>query len=342
MNPFGRFFPVAASAHAVSVDWLIACFTVLMVVLTGPVFVLIGVYTLKYRRGSPADRHEGKPREILIETSWMVIPFLLTLAFFVYAAYLYLELGRPPADSLVIDVVAKQWMWKFEHPGGQREIDDLHVPVGQDVKLTMTSQDVIHSFFVPALRIKQDVLPGRYTELWFNADRAGVYDIRCSQFCGMDHALMIGRVFVLSGGDYARWLQQSGASGDLAAQGKALFENLGCSGCHTPGSTVRAPPLTGLYGAPTPLEGGRVVTADAQYIRDSIIDPNRDVAAGYQPVMPTYAGQVSEDDLLKLVAYIKSLGPQRPAPPSPAAAPAQGPARGQIQSASPSPPEARP
>ena len=321
MNPFVRFFPVAASAHAARVDWLIAGFTLLMVALTGPVFVLIFYYSIKYRRGSSADRHEGRPREILIETSWMVIPFLATLGFFVYAAYLYLDLGRPPADSLVVDVVAKQWMWKFEHPGGQREIDDLHVPVGQDVKLTMTSQDVIHSFFVPALRIKQDVLPGRYTELWFNANRPGVYDLRCSQFCGMDHSLMIGRLFVMSGGDYARWLQQAGASGDLASQGKTLFDNLGCSGCHAAGATVRAPPLNGLYGQPTPLDGGRVVVADDQYIRDSILDPNRDIAAGYQPVMPTYAGQVSEDDLLKLVAYIKSLGPQRQTPTAPPAEP---------------------
>ena len=322
MNPFVRFFPVAASAYAADVDWLIAGFTVLMVALTAPVFVLIFLFAIRYRRGRQADRTHRPSGSVPIETSWTVLPFLATLGFFVYAAYLYLDLGRPPADSLVIDVVAKQWMWKFEHPGGQREIDDLHVPVGQDVRLTMTSQDVIHSFFVPALRIKQDVLPGRYTELWFNANRPGVYPIRCSQFCGMDHSLMIGRLVVMSGGDYARWLQQAGASGDLAAQGKTLFDNLGCSGCHAAGSTVRAPPLTGLYGQPTPLDGGRIVTADDQYIRDSILDPNRDIAAGYQPVMPTYAGQVSEDDLLKLVAYVKSLGPPKaPANPAPASPP---------------------
>ena len=312
MNPIAPFWPIAASAHAVKVDWLIAGFTVLMVVLTAPVFVLIVVFAIRYRRGSTANRERRPSGSVVVETSWMVIPFIATLGFFAYAADLYLDLGRAPPDSLTIDVVAKQWMWKFEHPGGQREIDDLHVPVGQDVKLTMTSQDVIHSFFVPALRIKQDVLPGRYTMLWFNANRPGVYALRCSQFCGMDHSLMIGRVYVLSGGDYARWLQQSGASGDLAAQGKVLFDNLGCSGCHAPGSTVRAPPLTGLYGQPTPLDGGRVVVADEQYIRDSILDPNRDIAAGYQPVMPTYAGQLSEDELLKLVAYVKSLGPQPP------------------------------
>jgi cytochrome c oxidase subunit 2 len=310
MNRFLPFWPVAASAHAAKVDALMVAFSVLIVALTAPVFILITVFAIRYRRGRPADRTHTRDQNVLVETSWTVIPFLLTLAFFAYATALYLDLGHAPADALVIDVVAKQWMWTFEHPGGQREINDLHVPVGRDVRLSMTSQDVIHSFFVPALRVKQDVLPGRYTSLWFNADRPGVYDLRCAQFCGMDHSLMTGRVFVLSQAGYAEWLGRAGASGDLAAQGKILFDNLGCSGCHTPQSAVRAPALAGLYGRPTPLEGGRVVTVDDQYIRDSILDPNRDVAAGYTPVMPTYAGLVSEDDLLKLIAYIKSQGPE--------------------------------
>jgi len=315
MNRFLPFWPVAASAHADKVDVLMATFSLLIFFLTAPVFILIVVFAVRYRRGSPADRSRRPSGNVWMETSWAVIPFFLILVFFAYAAFLYLDLGRPPADALVIDVVAKQWMWKFEHPEGQREIDDLHVPAGRDVRLNMTSEDVIHSFFVPALRIKQDVLPGRYTSLWFNADRPGVYDLRCSQFCGMDHSLMIGRVFVLSQADYAGWLQRSGASTDLAGQGKVLFDNLGCSGCHDSQSAVRAPTLAGLYGHPVPLEGGRVVTADDQYLRDSILDPNRDVAAGYQPVMPTYAGQISEDDLLKLIAYLKSLAAPSPAQP---------------------------
>ncbi|HEX4097601.1 MAG TPA: cytochrome c oxidase subunit II, partial [Caulobacteraceae bacterium] len=226
------FWPVEASTHAAKVDALFAAFLVLVVALTIPVFVLMLVYSIKYRRGSKADRTHRPSQSVLIETSWTVIPFLLALTFFAYAAVLYLNLGRPPADSLVIDVVAKQWMWKFEHPGGQREIDDLHVPVGRDVELSMTSQDVIHSFFVPALRIKQDVLPGRYTTMWFNANRPGTYDLRCSQFCGMDHSEMIGRVVVLSQPGYAAWLEQAGTSGALADQGKALFQSLGCGGCH--------------------------------------------------------------------------------------------------------------
>jgi cytochrome c oxidase subunit 2 len=313
MSGYVPFWPTAASQHAAQVDGLIAWFTVLIFCLTAPVFVLIVVYSIRYRRGTSANRKARPPGNVWVETSWALIPFLLTLFFFVYAADLYLELGRPPADAMVVNVVARQWMWKFEHPGGQQEIDDLHVPVNRDIKLTMTSQDVIHSFFVPALRIKQDVLPGRYTELWFNANRPGVYDLRCSQFCGMDHSLMVGRVFVMSQADYASWLARAGSSGDLAAQGEALFQTLGCGGCHGPQSTVRAPPLDGLYGRLTPLQGGRVAVVDDQFIRDSILDPSRDVAAGYQAVMPTYTGQVSEEDLLKLVAYLKSLGPAEPA-----------------------------
>ncbi|HEX4098414.1 MAG TPA: cytochrome c oxidase subunit II [Caulobacteraceae bacterium] len=304
------FWPVEASAHAAKVDGLFLAFSALVVALTIPVFVLMLAYSIKYRRGSSADRSHRPSQNVLIETSWTVIPFLLTLGFFAYAAVLYFDLGRPPADSLVIDVVGKQWMWKFEHPGGQREIDDVHVPVGRDVELRMTSQDVIHSFFVPALRIKQDVLPGRYTTMWFNADRPGTYDLRCSQFCGLDHSEMIGRVMVLSQPAYAAWLQRAGTSGALADQGKALFQSLGCGGCHEGQSAVRAPSLEGLYGRPVPLQDGRVVTADDQYLRDSILDPNRDVVAGYQPQMPTFQGQVSEDDLVKLIAYLKSLGPR--------------------------------
>lgn len=310
MNSSLPFWPIGASVHADRVDWLFAGMAALLLLLAMPVFVLLFVWTLKYRRGTTADRSGQLQRTWPIETAWTIIPFLLVLVFFVYGAFLYLDLGRPPADSLAIHVVAKQWMWKFEHPGGQREIDDLHVPQGQDVMLSMTSQDVIHSFFVPELRIKQDVLPGRYTSIWFNADRTGTFALRCSQFCGLDHSEMIGRLVVQTPADYARWLEQAGTSGTLADQGKALFQSLGCAGCHEGQSSVRAPSLVGIYGRPVPLQGGRTVTADDQYLRDSILDPNRDVVAGYQPQMPTFAGQVTEDQLIQLKAYIKSLGGQ--------------------------------
>ncbi|HEY3951078.1 cytochrome c oxidase subunit II [Phenylobacterium sp.] len=308
MNPFFQAWPPEASIHAVRVDQLFMAFTALTVLLTAPVFILMAIFAIRYRHGRDVDRTHAPSHGVRIETAWTLAPFLLALAFFGYSSWLFFDEGRAPPDALTIDVLAKQWMWKFEHPGGQREINDLHVPAGQPVKLVMTSQDVIHSLFLPALRLKQDVLPGRYTTLWFKADRPGIYALRCSQFCGFDHAVMAGRFVVMRPGDYARWLQAAGTDGSLAQQGFQLYRRLGCSGCHAAQSTQRAPSLEGLYGHPIPLEGGRVVVADDQYLRDSILAPNKDVAAGYQPIMPTFARQVSEADLLALVAYLKSLG----------------------------------
>jgi cytochrome c oxidase subunit 2 len=307
-------WPQTASLYARHVDGLIWSFTALVVLLTAPVFILIFAFAVRYRRGKAADRTQPPDRSVLVETSWTLLPFLLTVGFFIYAAWLFFQLHRPPADALTIDVVAKQWMWKFQHPEGQREINTLHVPVGQPVKLIMTSQDVIHSLYLPALRIKQDVLPGRYTTLWFAADRPGVYRLHCAEFCGTDHAVMGGGLYVMTQQDYARWLQQSGVDASLAAQGAALFRQLGCSGCHGPSATVHAPKLEGVYGRQTPLSDGRIVTADEQYVHDSIVQPNRDVAAGYPDIMPTFGNVLSEEQVMQLVAYVKSLGTQEPPP----------------------------
>lgn len=305
MNPL---WPARASVYAGHIDALMWTFTGVVALLAGPVFLLNFYFAWKYRHGRPADRDHVIDRSVAIETSWALIPFLLTIGFFGYSAWMFFDLQRPPPDALTINVVAKQWMWKFQHPGGQREIDDLHVPAGQPVKLVMTSQDVIHSLYLPELRIKHDVLPGRYTQLWFNADRPGVYRILCSQFCGFAHSQMIGRFVVLSPADYGRWLQGSQADLTLAGQGRALYTRLGCSGCHDPGGPVRAPSLSGLAGAAVALQDGSTVTADAQYLHDSITDPNRQIAAGYPAVMPTYAGVVDEGEIQALVAYIQSLG----------------------------------
>ena len=305
------FWPARASAYAGHVDLLMWVFTGVVALLSAPVFLLTFYFAWKYRRGRPADRDHVINRSPLIETSWAVIPFLLTIGFFAYAAWMYFNLQRPPPGALTVDVVGKQWMWKFQHPGGQREIDDLHVPAGQPVRLVMTSQDVIHSLYLPELRIKQDVLPGRYTQFWFTADRPGVYRILCSQFCGFDHSQMIGRFVVLSPADYGRWLQAGQTDLTLAGRGRMLYGRLGCSGCHDPGGPVRAPPLNGLAGAAVPLSDGRTITADAQYLHDSITDPNREVATGYSAVMPTYSGVADEGQIQALVAYIQSLGGQR-------------------------------
>ncbi|MBZ6075705.1 cytochrome c oxidase subunit II [Microvirga puerhi] len=300
-------WPDQASAHASAVDILLYGFTGLIFALSVPVFILIIVFAVRYRRGRKVNRRHQVNRNALLEVSWSVIPFLLILCFFFWSAWLFFDLKHPPASALEIDVVAKRWMWKFQHPGGQGEIDELHVPVGEPVKLTMISQDVIHSLYMPALRLKQDVLPGRYTTMWFQADKPGIYRLTCAEFCGTNHSLMGGHFVVMAQQDYARWLQESGVDQTLAAQGETLFRTYGCSGCHSPAATVHAPSLDGLYGRPVALQGGETIIADEQYIRDSILLPQQQMAAGYPSIMPTFKNVLGEDDLTKIVAYIKSL-----------------------------------
>lgn len=296
-----------ASHHAQSVDHLMEAFALLSVMLSAPVFVLMAWFAVKYRRGKTANRKHAVNRNVVLEVSWAAIPFVLILGFYVWATQLFIELYHPPGNALEIDVVAKQWMWKFQHPGGQREIDELHVPAGQPVKLVMASQDVIHSLYVPALRLKQDVVPGRYTTMWFTADKPGRYALTCAEFCGANHSVMGGDLVVMAAADYAKWLDSANVDMSLADAGKALFRSRGCSGCHGPSATVHAPSLAGLYGHQVPLENGQMVTADDQYIRDSILLPQAQIAAGYPHIMPTYKNVLSEDEVLKLVAYIKSL-----------------------------------
>lgn len=305
-------WPPAASAYAHVVDRLVVSFSVLIIALSLPVFVLIFAFAVRYRRGQKVDREVKGGGNLIIELGWSIVPFLLTLFFFVQSATLYAQQARPPAGALKIDVVGKQWMWKFQHPEGQAEIDDLHVPANEDVVLNMGSQDVIHSFYVPALRLKQDVVPGRYTRMWFRADTPGVYPLECSQFCGMNHPRMKGSLYVLSAADYGRWLQTSQVQQSLADQGAQTYRKAGCGGCHDAGAVMRAPPLAGLAGHTVPLEGGRTVTADAQYLRDSILQPNRDVVAGFAAAMPSYQGSLDEGQVQTLVAYLQSLADKTP------------------------------
>lgn len=303
------FWPTQASAYAGEIDLLIGSFGALVALLSAPVFMLMLIFAIRYRKSRRADRSQAPDRNIWLEVSWSVIPFLLILGFFYWATTLFMAQQSPPDSALTINVVARQWMWKFQHPEGASEIDDLHVPAGRPVRLTMTSQDVIHSLYLPELRIKQDVLPGRYTQLWFTANRPGTYALRCAEYCGTDHSGMVGRFIVMRPEDYARWLENAATDGALAARGEALFRRLGCSGCHTPGAAVRAPSLAGLYGSLVPLADGRIVRADAQYIHDSIMLPNRDVAAGYEPIMPPFGKLIDEEQVVQLQAYIQSLGP---------------------------------
>jgi cytochrome c oxidase subunit 2 len=273
-------------------------------------FILLLVFAIRYRAGSKADRSHPVRKTWYWEIGWTTLTLLGFLGLFVWGASLYLDVYRDTPDAMPIYVVAKQWMWHVQHQGGQREINELHIPVHRSVQLIMASQDVIHSFFVPAFRVKHDVVPGRYQNLWFRADKTGEFQLLCAEFCGTDHSRMIGRIVVMEPHDFETWLSHQQAPGTLAREGADLFRQLGCSGCHVGQGTVRAPALDGLFGKPVPLQDGTVVVADDRYIRDSILMPASQVAAGYAPVMPSFAGRLSEDELIRLVAYIKSLSPE--------------------------------
>ena len=295
----------AASAHAHAVDRLTLAFAALVLLLSVPVFLAIFGFAVRYRRGREVNRSHAPDRNVWLEVSWSVIPFLLILGFFVVSTAMYAALRRPPPNALAIDVVARQWMWKFQHPGGQAEINGLHVPTGQPVVLTMTSQDVIHSLYVPALRIKQDVLPGRYTRLWFSADRPGTYHLFCAQFCGTDHAVMGGGFTALAPDAYGRWLDTQASGGALAVQGGNLYRRLGCGTCHARAEI--APPLAGLAGSQVRLADGRSVLADDDYLRRAILSPETTRVAGFRPIMPRYGPLIVEEDAMKLIAYLRNL-----------------------------------
>jgi cytochrome c oxidase subunit 2 len=303
-------FPAEASAGAAKVDLIFFAILALSAAILLLVLTLVIAFAIVYRRGSKAYRGPlpaAVSREF--EIGWTAAALFLGLFLFWWAGSNQLSQLIAPRHALEIHVVAKQWMWKTQHPTGAAEINTLHAPVGVPVKLIMTSQDVIHSFFVPDFRIKQDVLPGRYTETWFQATRPGVYRLFCAEYCGTDHSRMTGEVVVLPQADYGRWAASQPQTPNLATQGAALFRSLGCSGCHGASAQVRAPDLGGVYNRQVPLEGGGFRLADESYLRDSILLPRKDVVAGYAPVMPSFEGVVSEDELVPLIAYLESLRP---------------------------------
>ncbi len=301
-------WPAAASTQAGKVDLL---FIVLLAISGVIVLLVAGLllgFSIRYRRGSSAPR--GALPAFLsreIEIGWTSATVFLAMFLFWWAGTVELAAMRPPRDALEIHVLARQWMWKIRHPSGAREINELHVPVGEPVRLLMTSQDVIHSFFVPAFRIKQDVLPQRLTETWFQATRTGEFRLLCAEFCGTEHSLMGGRIVVMKPEDYARWAAAQPESDDLPREGERLFVSLGCSGCHAASSHVHAPSLVGLYGRVVQLSDGHTRVADEAYLRDSILLPKQDIAVGYDPIMPSYSGVVDDDEIQRLVAYLMSL-----------------------------------
>ena len=288
--------------NALYIAELAVCGLILMTV----VGMMFG-FCLRYRAGSTVSRANLTEKTWEWEIGWTTATLVLFLIGFVWGAVVYIWLYKSPPGDLDVYVVGKQWMWKMEHPGGQREIDALHVPVDKTVRLVLASQDVIHSFFIPAFRIKHDVVPGQYETVWFKATEPGTYQLECSEFCGTEHAHMRGEVVVLEPAAFARWLRDQGVHELLAQQGEALFREHGCSGCHGKNSTVHAPTLVGVYGSIVHLQDGSAVRADERYIRDCILLPRTFTVAGYPPVMPDFAGQLGEDDLVKLISYVKSL-----------------------------------
>ena len=312
--------PYEDSSYATSVDAIFVSLLLLCGVITLLVFAVIVWFCLRYRKGSKADRthYPSEGKQIGIELTWIVIPLVIFIGLFIWAGNVYYRMFSPPADGLAIYVVGKQWMWKIEHAGGQREINQLHIPIGRNIVLTLTSQDVIHDFDVPAFRIKHDVLPGRYIRMWFKATKPGKYHLFCGQYCGDFHSQMTGSVIAMTEVDYEAWLQNAGAQNTpetLVAEGSRYFHSLGCSGCHEGSQVVHAPSLSGLYGQPVPLQSGQIALADDDYLRDSILQPSKNVPAGYQPIMPSFQGMLSEEQVIALIAYIKSQRGEKTAEP---------------------------
>jgi cytochrome c oxidase subunit II len=265
---------------------------------------------VKFQRRSPSAVGARIHGSMVLEVTWTVVPLLITMVIFVWGASVYFAMARPPDETLNIYVVGKQWMWKFQHLDGQREINELHVPVGRPVKLITTSEDVIHDFFVPAFRVKADVLPGRYVSIWFEPTKPGRYHLFCAEYCGTRHSGMIGEVVVMEPNEYEAWLSGGAAEGSLASVGAKLFQELACNTCHRPDAQGRGPVLDGLFGKTVTLQGGETVTADEAYVRESILMPSAKITAGFQPIMPTFQGLVTEEQLLALIEYIKSLQAQ--------------------------------
>ena len=309
-------FPEQASTIAPRVDNLYFFLVATSMFFAVLVTILVIVFAVKYRRRHADDVGAPIHGSLALELVWTGIPFVIAMVMFVWGASVYFAIARPPEETLDIYAVGKQWMWKFQHQGGQREINELHVPVNTPVRIILTSEDVLHDLYFPAFRVKMDAIPGRYTQLWFNATTPGRYHLYCAEYCGTKHSRMGGSVIVMPENDYQAWLSGGAAEGSLAQQGEKLFADLFCITCHAAGSGQRGPVLTGLFGAQVQLATGARVKADEEYIRESILNPSAKVVAGFAPIMPTFQGQVSEEQVLALTEYIKSLVSTQGTPPT--------------------------
>jgi cytochrome c oxidase subunit 2 len=303
-------FPDSASSYSDRVDALYLFLLAVSAFFSLLICALVVGFATRYRRTRAGQRGEEIHGSLALELAWTIIPFAITIVIFVWGARVFFAQSTPPADCSDLYVVAKQWMWKIHHPSGQREINDLHLPVGQAVRLTMTSEDVIHSFYIPAFRIKKDVLPGRYSSEWFEATKPGKYHLFCAEYCGTKHSEMIGWVYAMEPQDYEHWLSGSTAGEPAEETGRKLFESMRCDTCHkeandSPGA--RGPALAGLLGRQIVLKDGNTVVANEDYVRESILKPMAKVVKGFDPIMPTYEGQLGEEQILQILAYIKTL-----------------------------------
>jgi cytochrome c oxidase subunit 2 len=276
------------------------------------VTLLVVYFTLRYKRTHPGEVGADIHGSLVLELTWTFIPFVLAMVMFGWGAKVFFDLARPPRNAMEIFVVGKQWMWKVQHPDGTREINQLHVPIGRPVRITLGSEDVLHDFSLPAFRVKMDAVPGRLTTLWFEATKPGTYHMFCAEFCGTKHSGMIGEVIAMEPHDYAAWLAGGRTTGTPVENGQRLFTDLACITCHKEDSTGRGPSLLGVFGGAVELTDGRTVVADENYLRESIMNAQAKVVKGYQPVMPAFQGQVSEENLLQLIAYIRTLKPAAP------------------------------
>jgi cytochrome c oxidase subunit 2 len=305
-------FPPSASTVATEMDalyfFIVAVCTFFAVLVT----LLVVYFTLRYKRTHPDEVGADIHGSLVLELTWTFIPFVLAMVMFGWGAKVFFDLARPPRDAMEIFVVGKQWMWKVQHPDGTREINQLHVPIGRPVRITLGSEDVLHDFSLPAFRVKMDAVPGRLTTLWFEATKPGTYHMFCAEFCGTKHSGMIGEVMAMEPHDYAAWLAGGRTTGTPVENGQRLFTDLACITCHKEDSTGRGPSLLGVFGSAVELTDGRTVVADENYLRESIMNAQAKVVKGYQPVMPAFQGQVSEENLLQLIAYIRTLKPAAP------------------------------
>ena len=304
-------FPPSASSVSPQVDALFFAWSAVSVFFSLLIAVLIIYLMAKYRRRSPDEVGLPERAPFWLETAWSLIPLAIMLVMFVWGTRVFINIYRPPADAVQYYSIGRQWMWKFQHPTGQREINTLHIPAGQPIQLLLQSEDVIHSFFVPAFRVKQDAVPGRYTSVWFQATKPGTYHLFCAEYCGGEHSRMIGSIVVMEPRQYEQWLSGGPAGRSVVASGAELFQQLACQTCHRTGAAApglaRAPRLEGLFGNQVRLQDGSTVVADENYLRESILNPMAKVTAGWQPIMPTYQGQVTEEQLTQLISYIRSL-----------------------------------